>query len=198
MHPDRPTAKVAGGPLGLDRRLRWLLGVVAAILLVGIVYLLTDGDDDGETVASLESTTTSTTVVTATTASSAVPSTARPRSAPKTTVTAAPTPMTVAPARCTGTITPDQPEPVAMVLYEAWTIADRGCAERVATDTVVEGLFEVSGAGASWDFQGCLAISEPEAYVDCAFTYEGGSAHMTLAFGEIEGWLVTDIGYVAD
>ncbi|HEV2069822.1 MAG TPA: hypothetical protein VGR26_08515 [Acidimicrobiales bacterium] len=185
-----------GGPLGLDRRLWWILGVVGVILVIAIVYLLADGDDGGGVVASLDTTTT--TVVTATTTPSAVPSTARTRSAPQTTATAALTPMTVAPGRCTGTIAPDQPEPVAMVLYEAWTIADRGCAERVATDAVVDELFDASGAGASWDFQGCMAISEPEPYVDCAFTYEGGSAHMTLVFGEIEGWLVTDIGYVAD
>lgn len=153
------------GPLGLDRRLWWVLGVVGAILLAGTVYLRTDGDDDGEAVSALDTTTsnTSTTQVSSTTTSVAAPSTAPHRTAPETTDPAAPEPAVVAPARCTGNTAPDQPEPVAMVLYEAWTIADRGCAERVATDTVVEGLFDVSGAGASWDFQGCLAISEPEA-----------------------------------
>ncbi|HEV2070599.1 MAG TPA: hypothetical protein VGR26_12465 [Acidimicrobiales bacterium] len=29
-------------------------------------------------------------------------------------------------------------------------------------------------------------------------TYGGGSVHMNLVFGEIEGSLVTDIGYVAE
>lgn len=201
----RPGSPTQGrGPLGLDPRRWWLLGLPGTVIVAGIAIILLGGDDDGEPVTSIAATTTSTTIVTDTTVLIPATTTAPPATtAPQTTstdppaVTATPK-VTVEPSRCTGNTSPDEPEPVATVLYEAWSLGDRECAELVATDTVVEDLFDISGEGASWDFQGCEPVEDPEPYLDCSFTYEGGAAHMTLVFGEIEGWLVTALGFVAD
>lgn len=177
--PDRPAGR--GG---------WILaGLLALILLIGLVILLVDDDEEDEatdasstTTTLVEDTTTSTTEATTTTA-------------PTTTTTAPP--ATVAPARCTSG-GPDDPGASVEVLYEAFTLRDRSCAEELATGEAVDALFDIPGDGADWEFQGCTDQEIPDPHVDCAYTFPGGSTHFLTRFSAIDGWVVYEVMQTAD
>lgn len=87
-------------------------------------------------------------------------------------------------------------EDAASSLVSAWTAGDEAAARRCATDAVVDQLFEVSGAGNTWIWQGCDR-TDPGIPV-CAYSYEGGAAFLTVEGTEAEGWKVTGLEFRAD
>lgn len=216
--PDGPGGPGGNGPdepedgAPLDQRQKIVLGVLAGVIVLLLVVLgvvALGGDDSTDvattsttgdtTTSTAESTTTSadttTSTETTTTTSSTTTTTTAP---PTTTTTTTAPPPTIAPARCTGRTGPNNPDPVAMVFYDAWTLGDRGCAEEVATDDAVETLFRASGAGASWTFQGCDTVDDPEPHTECIWSYEGGASFFTMEFEQPDGWRVTAVDFVAD
>ena len=68
---------------------------------------------------------------------------------------------TIAPARCRGTTGPTEPEPVAVVFYDAGGSPTGPAPNKVATDEAVDTLFDLDGTGAQWTFQGCSTIRRP-------------------------------------
>ena len=164
-----------------QQRLLAVLGVVALVAIIGGgLAIALGGGDDAPTVRSASSTT----AVVASTPSTLAPSTTL--SGP--TTTSGQTSVTVA-IICT------TPEDASQGVVSAWIANDRTAAERCATAAALDTLFETSGAGAQWTFQGC---SGDPGVPDCAFTYPGGSAHFTLNGTEAAGWKVVQVGYVAD
>jgi hypothetical protein len=87
-------------------------------------------------------------------------------------------------------------EDAATSVVSAWGADDRAAARRCATDTVVDELFEVSGAGNTWFDQGCDR-TDPGVPV-CAYSYEGGAAFLTVEGTEASGWKVTRLEFLAD
>jgi hypothetical protein len=189
--------------------------LVALIVVLGLVLLLVrvGGDDgDGDDVATGSSTTTSTvarsttstsiaTSTTTTTTTTTSSTTVAPASTTAPTTSTAPMttapPPTIAPARCTGETGTQGPEPVAQVFYDAWTIDDRACAERVATEEAIEDLFVFDGTDAGWSSEGCTE-DEQGAGIGCAFRYEGGSARFAMRETLLRGWQVEAVTFTAD
>jgi hypothetical protein len=169
----------------------WILGgLVAVVVLVGLALLLLDDDDTASTTSSTTLETTTTTEGTTTTA----PTTTT--TAPPTTTTAA-SAVTVAPERCVSS-PPDEPEPTAEVVYEAFTLDDRACAENLATDDAIDQLFSIPGRGAGWSFQGCVDQDEPDPHTLCSYRFDGGSTSFRMSYSETEGWTVYEVFQVAD
>lgn len=84
------------------------------------------------------------------------------------------------------------------MFYEAWTVADRGCAERIATPEAVDELFRFDGSDAGWSFEGCVEDEEAEEpHSDCLFRYEGGTAVFEL-HGDLSGWTVRAVEFIVD
>jgi hypothetical protein len=176
-----------------DRR-RWILaGLVALIVVVGIALLLLDDDED---TASTSSSTTTTVADDTTTTTAGTTTTASTTTSASTTTTTTP-PSTVPPGQCVSS-GPDQPEPVAEVVYEAFTLDDRACAENLATADAIEQLFSIPGAGAGWTFQGCVDQDDPDPHTLCSYRFEGGSTSFRMSFSETEGWTVYEVFQVAD
>lgn len=178
-----------------------VMTVVIVLLLILLAFVALGDDDDGDDVATTSSTTESTTTTespdtTAESTTTEAPTTS-PTEAPTTTTSAAPQ-ETIPPERCTGQTSPDEPEPVAVVFYDAWRAGDRACAENVANQDAIETLFANDGAGADWTFQGCFESDDPEPKMDCAHTYPGGSAHFEMQYGAIAGWQIVAVDFVAD
>jgi hypothetical protein len=172
----------------------WILaGLFALVLLVGLAALLLSDDGPSATVTTdttattLEDTTSSsTTASTATTA----PSTTAP------TTTTAP-PATVAPGLCTSG-GPDDPDSSVEVLYQAYVLDDRPCAEQLATPEAVDSLFAIPGHGGGWVYQGCTEQADPDPYMDCAFTFSGGATHAKASYSDTDGWVVFDVYQTTD
>jgi hypothetical protein len=155
---------------------KWLAGVgalVAAALVGAGVGLLTGGS--GKTEISTSATTTSTSPTTTTTTLAA------------TTSTTAPTTVTVG-IICT------TPADATQSVVNAWIAGDRAAASRCASNTVVTKLFQASGAGAKWTFQGCHG--DP-GVPTCSYSYQGGGANFTLNGSEASGWKLVSLTFVA-
>jgi hypothetical protein len=176
-----------------DRR-PWIIGgLLLLIVLVGLAILLLGDDDetasDEATTTTTESTTTTTEATTTTTASTTT------TTAPTTTTTSPPS--TVDPSECV-TSAPDEPEKVAEVVYEAYTLGDRDCAGNLATATAIDQLFAIPGGGGGWTFQGCVDEDEPDPHTLCSFSFEGGSTSFRMNYSEVEGWTVYQVFQNAD
>jgi hypothetical protein len=205
--PTMAMPAAAGGPPPIDEppptdepppppdRRRWILAaLVALIVAIGIALLLLDDDEDtastsGSTTTTVADDTTTTTVGTTTTTSSTT-------TTASTTTTTSP-PSTVPPGQCVSS-GPDQPEPVAEVVYEAFTLDDRDCAENLATSDAIEQLFSIPGAGAGWTFQGCVDQDDPDPHTLCSYRFDGGSTSFRMSYSETEGWTVYEVFQAAD
>lgn len=175
-----------------DRRPWVLAGLVAAILLIGLaLFLLSDDDEETDTVAS---STTSTSTTTSSSTSTTAPSAS---TAPTSTTTTAPTPRTIDPARCVSSA-PDDPDTTAQVVYGAYTIDDRDCAGNLMTADAIDQLFGIPGQGAGWTFEGCEDVEDPDPQTWCSFRFEGGSTTFRMSYSEDEGWTVYDVFQTAD
>jgi len=180
-------------PPSPDRR-RWILaGLVALIVVLGIALLILD--DDEET-ASPSSSTTTTTEETTTTEATTTTTASTTTTTASTTTTAAPS-STVPPGQCVSS-GPDDPEPVAQVVYQAFTLDDRACAENLATSEAIDQLFAIPGAGAGWTFEGCIDQDDPDPHTLCSYRFEGGSTSFRMSYSETEGWTVYEVFQVAD
>lgn len=174
-----------------DRRPWVLAGLVVAILLIGLVlFLLSDDDEDTDTVATSTTTSTTTTSSSTTTTAPATTTTA------PTTTTAA-TPATVDPARCVSSA-PDDPDTTAQVVYDAYALDDRGCAGNLMTADALDELFGIPGRGGGWTVEGCEEVEDPDPQTWCSFRFDGGSTTFRMAYGDDEGWTVYDVFQTAD
>jgi eukaryotic-like serine/threonine-protein kinase len=175
-----------------DRR-PWIIGgLLLLILLIGLAILLLADDDDTAT----EDTTTTTTESTTTTSETTTTTTEATTTTASTTTTTTP-PSTVDPSRCV-TSEPEDPEPVAQVVYEAYTLGDRDCAGNLATADAVDQLFAIPGGGGGWTFQGCFDEDVPDPHTLCGFSFEGGSTSFRMNYNEVEGWTVYEVFQTAD
>jgi hypothetical protein len=82
-----------------------------------------------------------------------------------------------------------------MALVDSWLAGDQAAAARCASEAAVTKIFETSGAGAQYTWQGCFG--DP-GVPTCAYTYEGGSVQLSMAGTEAAGWKVQTVGYIAD
>ncbi len=189
--PPPPTGLPPGGRP--DRR-GWLLaGLLAAVVVVGLLAFALDDDEEDAT----SDATTTTTAVESTTSSSASSTTeATTTTASTTTTTESPAP-TVAPGLCTSGA-PDDPDHSVQVLYQAYTLNDRDCAEQLGTPSAVDELFAIPGGGGGWQYQGCTEQTDPDPHLDCAFTFTGGATHFRTNYSDIDGWVVFDVYQIAD
>lgn len=171
----------------------WILGaLVALIVALGLALVFWGGDDESSTTSDSTTTTEDTTTTTEATTTTTAP----------TTTTTAPTtstspPSTVAPARCVSS-GPDEPEPTAEVVYEAFTLGDRACAGNLATAEAIDQLFSIPGAGVGWTFEGCLPQDVPDPHTLCSYRFEGGSTSFRMNYSDTEGWTVYEVFQVAD
>lgn len=193
--PGSPPPTGGGSGDGPDRRGWILAALLVAVVLAGIAALLLGGDDD-ESSATTTSTTTSTTVAdTSSTSSSSTTASSTSTTAATTTTTAPP--VTVAPALCASG-EPDDPDHSVQVLYQAYTVRDRDCAEAIATADAVDTLFSIPGYGDGWEYQGCTEQELPEPHLDCAYTFTGGATHIRIRHSESDGWVAYEVYQTAD
>ena len=162
------------------------------MVALGLALLLLDDDDD---TASTSDSTTTTDETTTTTEATTTTEPTTTTTAPTTTTTAPPS--TVDPARCVSS-GPDDPEPTAEVVYEAFTLGDRACAENLATAEAIDQLFSIPGAGGGWTFEGCAPQDVPDPHTLCSYRFEGGSTSFRMSYSETEGWTVYEVFQVAD
>jgi len=158
-------------------RERWIIGgigtLVGILVLAGAV-LAFGGDDGGSDVAIDPASTTSSSTTTLTPA--------------RTTFLGGLLPVTVG-IICTTA------EEASMTLVDAWLDGDQAAAGRCATEAAVTTIFQTSGAGAQYTWQGCFG--DP-GMPTCSYTYEGGAVNLALAGTEAAGWKVQSVSYVAD
>jgi hypothetical protein len=88
------------------------------------------------------------------------------------------------------------PEDAVQGIVAAWGADDRAAAGRCASPAVIDRLFQTSGVGNSWFFQGCDS-ADPGVPI-CAFSYEGGAAFFTVEGTEAAGWKATKLEFLAD
>lgn len=143
-----------------------------AVCAVALLGAACSGSDDSHSTTG--SSTTSSSTTTTTVGSSTVPDT---------------TPVTVG-IVCT------TPEDAVQGIVAAWGADDQAAASRCASTPVINQLFQGSGVGNSWFFQGCDR-SDPGVPV-CAFSYEGGAAFFTVEGTEASGWKATKLEFLAD
>jgi hypothetical protein len=187
-----PPPPTSGPPDEPGGRRGWILaGVFALVLLIGLAILLLSDDDETTT----DTTTTSTTLEETTTTASTT-TTEGPTTTESTTTTEA-TPATVAPGLCTSG-PPDDPGQSVQVLYQAYTLDDRECADQLGTEDAVDALFAIPGDGQGWEFQGCTDQDEPDPHTDCAFTFTGGATHFRTNYSDTDGWVVFEVFQTAD
>lgn len=169
----------------------WILGgLVALVVALGLALVFLD-DDETTTTSDSTTTTEETTTTEATTTTAPTTTTTAP-----TTTTTSP-PSTVDPARCVSS-GPDEPEPTAEVVYEAFTLGDRACAGNLATAEAIDQLFSIPGAGAGWTFEGCVPEDVPDPHTLCGYRFEGGSTSFRMDYSDTEGWTVYEVFQVAD
>jgi hypothetical protein len=184
----------AGPPDGAPDRRWWILAaLLAAVILIGVAALLLGGDDD----ESADDTTTTSTTVAESTSSSATSSTTTSSTTTTSTTSTTTPPATVDPALCVSG-EPDDPDSSVQVLYEAYTLGDRDCAEQLATDSAVDTLFAIPGGGGGWTYQGCTEQDEPDPHLDCAYSFTGGATHFRMSFSDTDGWVVYDVEQTTD
>ena len=87
------------------------------------------------------------------------------------------------------------PKAAAMAIVAAWGMNDLPAARRCAAAAVTDRLFQASGVGNGWTFQGCDA-TDPGVPV-CAYSYKGGGAFLTMEGTEAVGWKATKLAYIA-
>lgn len=212
--PDGPDGPE--GPDGADRRrvaVFVMIGlIVLALLVLGLVILL-GGDDDtedtdaggvttttttGQTTSTTAATSTSTTTTSTSTTTITTTTTTSTTTTSSTTSTTAP-PTTIDPERCDGDAPADDPEPVAQVFYDAWTVEDVDCAEEVASEDAIDTLFAIDGSDADWTSQGCATNEDADPpVVECAFAYDGGTAYFEMRYSPLAGWSVDAVRFVVD
>jgi hypothetical protein len=154
------------------------LGVLALVAIIGGGLALALGGDDEPSVRTAGAT--STTAVFVPT-STTLPDTS-------TTIPPDQTSVTVG-IVCT------TPEDASGTLVATWAADDRAAAALCASQAAVDTIFQTSGAGAQWTFQGCVESSP--GVPACAFTYPGGIAYFTLTGSEAQGWTVDAVEFVA-
>ena len=152
----------------MSRRSSLLAAVLCAVALVGAAC---SGSDDSDSTAGPSTTRSSTTT------------TVVPPTVPDTTS------VTIG-IICT------TPEDAVQGIVAAWGADDRAAAGRCASTGVIDRLFQASGVGNSWLFQGCDR-SDPGLPI-CAFSYEGGAAFFTAEGTESSGWKATKLEFLAD
>jgi hypothetical protein len=167
----------------LQERVLAALGVVALVAIAGGgIALALGGDEQEPSVLSAGATVTSTTAVVVTT----------PTTLPASTTTTSPaadqTTVTVG-IVCT------TPEDASNALVNAWKGGDRTAAARCASASAVDTIFQSGGQDAAWAFEGCPG-ADP-GVPECAFTYPGGTARLTLNGTEAEGWKVVEVQLAA-
>jgi len=164
----------------MSKRVLWIIGspvlVIVVLVTVGLTVGLSDYDIVKTTAVASNaatSTSTSSTTTTIATAATVAPATV-----------AAQTPATVG-YDCT------TPESAAQSVVNAWKAGDQATARRCGSDAVVDQLFQSSGSGAQWTFQGC---GGPDPGVPrCQFSYNGGTATMTMNGTEASGWKAVEL-----
>lgn len=175
-----------------DRRPWIIVAVLALLVAAGLAVLLLQDDDE---TASPDSSTTSSTVEDTTTTSEVTTTTS------STTTTTEPTttspPATVAPGLCVSS-SPEDPDPTAQVVYQAYALGDRDCAANLATSEAIDQLFSIPGGGGGWTFTGCFDQEDPDPHTQCSFTFDGGSTSFRMNYSETEGWTVYEVFQVAD
>ena len=161
--------------MGADMtRDRWLIGAIALLVFILVavgVVLAVGGDDNND--GSASATTTNATEATT----------------PSTTSTTATASVTIG-IICT------TPEDAAHSFVESWIAGDEAAARRCASDDAVTTLFEHSGSGAQYAFQGCFG--DDPASPTCSYTYEGGALNLAVTGSDAAGWTVESLSYVAD
>lgn len=184
--PPGPDGPMAPPP---DRRPWAIVGLVILLLLLGLgLWLLLQDDDDEATSDTTTSTSTTASTTTSTTSSTTT-------TAPPTTTTAAPA-TTIDPARCVSS-EPDDPDITANVVYDAYTVNDRGCAASLMTNEALDALFAIPGSGGGWEFRGCDEVPDPETDpTSCFWRFEGGSTTFSMQYDS--GWVVFEVSQTAD
>lgn len=187
-----PLYEPPGG--GGDRRWWILGGLLLVVILIGLAALLLGGDDDD--VEAVDDTTTTTEEPTTTTAEETTTTTEATTTSSSSTTTEAPK-TTVAPAKCRSGA-PDDADSSVQVMYEAFTLDDRACAEKVATNDAVDQLWAVPGNGGGWEYQGCEEQELPDPHLSCAYTFPGGATHFRTSYNDVDGWLIYEVFQTTD
>ncbi|MDQ3951801.1 MAG: hypothetical protein M3279_02380 [Actinomycetota bacterium] len=87
----------------------------------------------------------------------------------------------------------DTPQEAAQAFYADWGELDGASASGYATQAAIDEAFAQQRAQAT--FSGC---TEDGLQFICFYYYEGGGLNITVVDSDAYGWIVTDVGYIAD
>jgi hypothetical protein len=175
-----------------ERSNRWPMAIAALVALIAVLLivllLVSGGDDDEADVATSTSTTDEATTTTTTRATTTTKA--------KATTTSASPAATVAPGLCKSS-PEDDPDTTAQVVYQAYTLGDEDCADKLMTAKARNQLFAIPGKGGGWTFQGCSEQDVPDPHTDCAFSFSGGATHFRMNYGS-GGWEAYEVFQTTD
>ncbi len=87
----------------------------------------------------------------------------------------------------------ETPEAAAQAFYADWGELDRASASGYATQAAIDEAFAETRAQA--EFTDCF---EEAHHFLCSYYYEGGALNITVVDSDAYGYIVTDVGYIAD
>lgn len=187
-----PPPPTAGPPAGRGGDPRWWIlgGLLLLVAIVGIALLVAKNSSSTSTAAS------STTSLESTTSSSSTTSPSSTTTSSTTTTTQAP-PPTVTPGLCASGA-PDDPDHSVEVLFQAYSLRDRPCADKLGTKAAVDALFAISGNGKGWEYQGCGNGQNTDPYLDCVYRFTGGATHFKTKYSDTDGWVIFEVSQTTD
>lgn len=87
----------------------------------------------------------------------------------------------------------DTPQAAAQAFYADWGELDRASASGYATRAAIDEAFAQTRA--QGEFTDCFEEAD---HFLCSYYYEGGALNITVVDSDAYGWIVTDVGYIAD
>lgn len=84
------------------------------------------------------------------------------------------------------------------MLFQAYSLRDRACADKLGTKAAVDALFAIKGDGNGWEYQGCAQAQDTDPHLDCAYTFTGGATHLKTSYSDTDGWLIFEVYQTTD
>ena len=78
-------------------------------------------------------------------------------------------------------------------MFQAYSLRDRACADKLGTKAAVDALFAIKGNGSGWQYQGCGNAQTTDPYLDCAYTFTGGATHFRTSYNDTDGWVISEV-----
>jgi hypothetical protein len=83
-------------------------------------------------------------------------------------------------------------------MFQAYSLRDRACADKLGTKAAVDALFAIKGNGSGWEYQGCAEATDTDSYLDCSYAFTGGATHFETSYSDTDGWVIFEVHQTTD